>query len=868
MQLRICVLAVTIIACGQLGFAAQAPQPKGGAGVAVTGVVTDPQGGVIPGAQVELTISNAAASATAGATLVTEAAGAFRFDRVAPGSYDLRVSFEGFEPKTVHVTVGSRAPGLLRVTLAVAGLAQEVTVSNGGLQADTTAGNNLNAIVVDQNALNDLPVFDQDYVGTLSRFLDAGSIGTNGVTLIVNGMEANSVGVSPSAIQQIKINQDPYSAEYSRPGRGRIEVITKAGAEAFHGTANLMFRDSTFNARDPFAASKPSEQRRIFEGFFGGPIGDGKRSSFVISANHDEEDQQAIVFAAGPNGTIQDNVPSPSRNTLISGSISHQRDEKTTITFRGSRQQRSQTNGRVGGLTLRESSTNYDSSETEGVYTQSTVLTPKLLHQTRVMYGQEYEDTVSTSKAPRIVVLDAFIGGGAQADLLRTEHHATLTDTLTWTISHHTVKGGINVPDWSRRRFDDGSNAGGTFYFASLSTYALGQPYAFVQQQGNGHVAFLEKLIGVFVQDEIQFNRNLTIALGLRYDWQNYFGDTNNVSPRGSIAWAPRALGRSIIRGGAGLFYDRSGPVVISDLLHSRDGRLNRYVLSDPGYPDPLTPGQSLAAQPRSLVQLAPDVGLPATLQYSLGVERQLGKATLSVTYIGMHGYGLFLSRDVNAPLPPLYDARPDPSLGVVRQIESNGRLQADSIQVTMRGGVTKFFNGQLQYTLGRTRNDTNGVTWFPANDYNQQGEWARADFDQRHRFDALGTFKVGDLMRLGVAVSLYSGKPYTLLAGQDLFNNGRSNARPAGVPRNSLDGPGYADVDVRWSRDLLVRPGKKLGKKPDDSTSLTVGLDAFNVLNRTNYSGYIGTIDSPLFGRAIAAQPPRRVQVSLRAKF
>jgi hypothetical protein len=858
MQLRVLIFTVWIV----VGLMTSAFAQQTGTGVAVSGVVIDPLGAVIPGAQVELTAGAALAVAQ---TMMTDASGTFRFDRVMPGSYDVHVTFEGFEPKTVHVTVGSRAPSPLRVTLPLAGLTQEVTVSNGSLQADTTAGNNLNAIVVDQSALADLPVFDQDYVATLSRFLDSASIGTNGVTLVVNGMEANGLGVSASAVQQIKINQDPYSAEYSRPGRGRIEVITKTGADAFHGTANVLFRDSAFNARDVFATSKPREQRRIFEGYLGGPIGDGKRSSFVVSLNHDEEDQQAIVFAAGPDGTIRANVPSPSSNTFVSGSVSHQRNEKTTMTFRASRLRRTQTNGRVGGLTLPEAATNYETTETEGVYTQSTVLSAHLLHQTRVMYGQEYENTVSVSAAPRIVVLDSFIGGGAQADLLRTEHHATLTDTLTWTVSRHTVKGGINIPDWSRRRFDDGSNAGGTFYFANLQQYALGQPYAFIQQQGNGHEAFLEKVLGVFVQDEIQFNRNLTVALGLRYDWQNYFGDNNNVAPRGSVAWAPAALAHSVIRGGAGLFYDRTGPVVISDLLHSRDGRLLRYVLSDPGYPDPLLPGQSLSAQPRSIVQLSPDVHIPATLQYSLGVERQLHKAaTVSVTYIGMRGYGLFLSRDVNAPPPPAYDVRPDPAYGVVRQIESTGRLHTDSLQVTVRGGLTRYFMGQLQYTLSRTDNNTNGVAWFPANDYDSRGEWARADFDQRHKFDALGTLKFGDVTRLGVAVSLYSGKPYTLLAGEDLFNNGRGSARPAGVPRNGLEAAGYADVDLRWSRDLLRRKGKNA----DDATTLTVGLDAFNILNRTNYGTYIGTIDSPLFGRPISAQSPRRMQLSLRARF
>jgi outer membrane receptor protein involved in Fe transport len=469
------------------------------------------------------------------------------------------------------------------------------------------------------------------------------------------------------------------------------------------------------------------------------------------------------------------------------------------------------------------------------------------------------------SAAPRIIVQDAFTAGGAQQNLLRTEHHGTLTDAFTWTPSRHTVKAGINIPDWSRRRFDDNTNTAGTFYFANLAQYQLGLPYAFIQQQGNGHQAFLEKVLGLFAQDEMQVTPRLTVAVGVRYDWQNYFHDDNNLAPRGSIAWAPTALSRTIVRGGAGLFYDRSGPLIISDLLTSRAGLLQRYVLTDPGYPDPLRPGDSLAAQPSSVVQLSPDTHIPSTLQYSAGIERQIGKATtVSVTYVGTRGDGLFLSRDLNAPAPPLYDGRPNPDRGVVRQVESSGRLIGHSLQLMMRGNVTRVFSGQMQYSFGRAMNDTNGVSWFPANDYDLSGEWARADFDKRHGFEGLGTLKLGNVMRFGVALSLSTGKPYTLLAGQDLSGNARGSARPAGVARNSLTGPGYADLDLRWSREI----GLHARPKPNDPWSLTVGVDAFNVLNHTNFTSYVGTVTSPLFGRPTSAQPSRRLQFSIRTKF
>ena len=158
--------------------------------------------------------------------------------------------------------------------------------------------------------------------------------------------------------------------------------------------------------------------------------------------------------------------------------------------------------------------------------------------------------------------------------------------------------------------------------------------------------------------------------------------------------------------------------------------------------------------------------------------------------------------------------------------------------------------------------NDTSGVNWQPPNSYDLSLEYARADFDQRHRFDFIGTFNQGSWANLGVALALYSGRPYSITTGHDDFDTGTANARPAGVARNSAEGPGYADLDLRWSKELFLRGAQKSGP------GLTIGVDAFNLLNRVNYSRYVGTLTSPFFGQAISSQPARRVQLSLRFRF
>jgi len=134
------------------------------------------------------------------------------------------------------------------------------------------------------------------------------------------------------------------------------------------------------------------------------------------------------------------------------------------------------------------------------------------------------------------------------------------------------------------------------------------------------------------------------------------------------------------------------------------------------------------------------------------------------------------------------------------------------------------------QYLLGRVYTDVGGIRTinsFPADNWNLAGEWARADYDYRHRFNLLGNFTPGMRFTLGVAFAVNSGAPYSITTGRDDNRDGLANDRPAGVPRNSLVGPGYVGLDVRASRDFY------LGAKKEKGAVLTPAVDAFNVPNR-----------------------------------
>ena len=270
----------------------------------VQGVVADPTGAIVPNAEVDLLNADGSIAGT------TKSDGVGNFLMAAPhaGSFTLVISEPGFE--TVHLPVTVRpnvvsaaAPAAhvmaapLHITLPIAAVATNVRV-NGDTDEDLTASEeNRDSSVLTSSDLKALPIFDNDYVTAMSSFLDDSASGTGGSGLMVDGVEANRATVSASAVQEVRINQDPYSAQYYWPGRGQMEIITKSAADKYHGQFNFLFRDSALNAQNALAPSKPFEQRRVYEGSTTGPIFFAKKSSFLASFNRAEEDLNSVVNA-------------------------------------------------------------------------------------------------------------------------------------------------------------------------------------------------------------------------------------------------------------------------------------------------------------------------------------------------------------------------------------------------------------------------------------------------------------------------------------------------------------------------------------------------------------------------------------------
>ncbi len=854
MRLIFRAFLLALLSCASLQSFAQA-------NFSVRGILLDRTGAGIPGAAVQL---ETPAGAQAGQS-TTNAQGEFALQGIYAGDYSLVVpAYSGFSSKTMPVHVSGNVTGI-RVSLTAEQVQQEMTV--GAEQTlSTDATENRDTITTTGEELRKLPVFDQDYIAALTPFLDASSGSSGGATIIVDGVEMKSAGVSASAIQEVRVNNDPYSAEFTRPGRGRIEIITKPGSPRFHGEANFIIRNAVFNAKNYFSQVRPPESRYIYEGHLSGPIGRGGHTSFIGSASHREQNTAAVVNAIGPSGPINENVLTPNRNSQYSIRVTHDFSDRHRLSLGYNFQNSSSTNAGVGGIVLPEAGYNLSSREDDAIFNDRLILSPNLINQLVVMFEKDEDVTASVTNAQSIQVSGSFVGGGAQADVERTENTIHVNEILTWSHKKHYIRVGVQLPQFSRRAVDDHTNRLGTYKFASLTNYAGSTPYVYTAQQGVGRGLYWINEFGSFIQDQIKVSPRVQLTLGLRYDWQTFLGDDNNLAPRVSLAYAP-GKGKTIIRVGTGLFYDRTGgdfPAIVK--LH--DGVvLHSIQVQNPKFP---VTGIDPNTLPTNLARFSTNVRSPYALQYSFGVERQLHNSlTLTAAYRGQAQVKSFRSRDANAPILPPNPSltanypRPNSSYGQIQQIESGGRTLTNALDLSFRGRAGRWFSGQAQYTFSRFEGNTAGINMFPQDQYHPNDEWGRSDQDRRQKFNLIGNINPDHWLSLGVTATQFSNSPYNETTGDDYFHTGLGNARPTGVGRNTLKGGSVASLDLLYNHDF------KLGKaKGEEAKVLSAGASAFNVLNHTNYTSYIGTLSSSRFGQPTAALAGRQLQFSVGYRF
>jgi len=902
--MRFIVLGLSLITfSAAAGFAASTSTPAAPTAPALQGTVADPSGAIVPGAEVDLVDASGAVAGS------YHSGGDGSFQIVPPhtGSFTLVVSEPGFETVRTPVMIGAAnaavgsvassglpVPALVRIILPIAQFATSVHVSADNSEDLTAPDENRDSSVMTSSDLKAMPIFDNDYATAMSAFLDQNVSDTGGAGLMVDGVEANRATVSASAVQEIRINQDPYSAQYYYPGRGQMEIITKSAAEHYHGQFNFLFRDSALNAQNALAPSKPFEQRQSYEGHITGPIPHAKKSSFLASVNRVIYDQDSVVSATlaptpdNPSGAYQANVPTPARDTEFSLRAARQFSEKNSGYVQYSYQDSTAQNQGVGGQTLAAAGYNNQYREDDTVAHLETILSPTMLNQVSLVAEHDYNRNNNVTEAPLVNVAGDFVSGSAQNDSFSSEYNARIYDMVTWTRGRNMVKAGVGAPHIDRRAYDDNTNALGSYTFGptlaadgvtvldtALQNYAAGLPSGFSQNTGDVHFIYHQQEAGGFIQDQFKWNSRFSITPGLRYDWQNFLANRRlGFSPRVSFAWVLDEQSKTIVRGGGGIYYDRFGSGPLLDLVRYQNARRRSITLSlDPAQLAdesatgcvPITNCITLAAQPPSIAELEPDAKLPYQIQYGVSIERQLGeKATGVVSVYSARGVDSFRSVDINAPTPQSdYTERPNPEFGRIREMQPAGLWEGNGFDLSYRGRLNKYFTGFGRYTWSHYESNTSGIGWFPQNQYDPSDEWSNAGFDRRQRMGMYAMFNPESVLNLSAGIFANTGTPWTVLTGTDAYGDDLFNTRPDGVDRNTETNPSYVDLDVRWGHDFAITPNKD-----EEAPRVGFSAGAFNVLNHENGTAIDPVETSTSFGEVTAVGPPRRIQLGMRFQF
>jgi outer membrane receptor protein involved in Fe transport len=292
---------VAILACG-LGLVLLPADARAQATGQITGVITDPSGSVVPGATVEVT--NQATGFTRNA--VTELDGVYTIPLLNPGVYEAKASLSGFRT-TVRGGIEVVVNGTARVDLKlqVGAIAEQVTVAASAPLVETK--NATLGVVIDQKKVVDLPLNGRNFtqLGTLIPGVVAPPSGLGGADgnatpggfgnvtggFNVNGMRNQSnnflldgspnndsfntgfvLRPPPDAIEEFKILTHSYDAEYGRNAGSVVNVVTKSGANSFHGGGWEFNRDDALQATNFFATAKPALKQNQYGAALGGPI--------------------------------------------------------------------------------------------------------------------------------------------------------------------------------------------------------------------------------------------------------------------------------------------------------------------------------------------------------------------------------------------------------------------------------------------------------------------------------------------------------------------------------------------------------------------------------------------------------------------
>jgi hypothetical protein len=821
--LKIVVLFFTVLT----PMAATAQQT----GATVHGLVADPESAVIPGATVTFTPAS-------GKALITQSQsdGTYVLHGVPAGTYSVTVTMQGFASFVkLGVKVATGQNLTLDAQMAIQEQKQEINVTTSSAQVSVDADNNASSTVLkgkDLDALSD----DPDELSSELTALAGPAAGPNGGQIYVDGFTGGQLPPK-SSIREIRINQNPFSAQYDRLGYGRVEVFTKPGTDKFHGQFNLQGITSALNSGNPLLnkfntpgqvdQTQPPYHTIFVLGNITGPL--AKNASFTVSGSHRAIQDNNLVNATilnmpafdtsltCPTGQVTCTFavanPEPQSRTDINPRLDLALGEKNTLVTRFQYEVNDQNNVGVGGLVLPTGGYNSSTSETTLQMSDTQVVSPRVINETRFEYQRESATEKALSTAPTIQVQGGFTGGGAPTGTSSDfQNHFEAQNYTSIQLAKNFIRLG------GRLRTTSDSNTttagtNGTFTYncvvialcpaGSTASYQDNQASQFTISQIVHPVSTTMVDLGIYAEDDWKARPNLSISYGIRYEMQNHLADHHDFAPRVSVRYGVgKASGnpKTVLNAGFGIFYDRYLLTNILTTLESNGINQIQTQIAPPAGCTPQNIAACTAGVPTSgnkTFSASPNLRTPYTLHYALGVDQQLFRgATLSVNYIRADGVHQFYSINANSPIGfdpannPIYPIPPSTPTGhpVVRDTyESGGVFRQNQLVANVNIRPSRIFNVSGYGVLNFAKSDTGGITSYPSADfYNIGKDFGRATFDTRYRMFLFGSLNLPHTITLSPIIILSAGTPYNITAG--IVNlSGQQNSRPAFGPANGI---------------------------------------------------------------------------------
>jgi Carboxypeptidase regulatory-like domain len=901
--IRTLVLVPVLLHAFLTGTVAQTVDPS-----ELRGTVTAQTNDVVVGAVVTIRDGAGQTSATR-----TDQAGNYVFTLLPPGTYTVTIAAEGFKEFSANIRLRPRQAASLNAELNVAFSTSmdvtEVTDRPGPSRRDPK--HNVSSMTLTGREIATLP---DDPTQFLERLIQlAGGARPGDVVLYVDGFREYKLFPPKDLIQMIRINSNPFSAEFSDRSLRRIEITTKPGSDTFHGELKFQGRSSALDARNPFADTKPTMRYLNYSGYLQGPVAKD-HVAFLAYGGLWQQDENAVVHAtvldaarslAQPFVTT---VPTPLRERAVllktdfkaSNQLVNATYARTTDT-RGNQ-------GLEGGFGLPENA--FDSSSIDDVVrTWWTWLGRRWFNDMRVEINRHTDRSTARLIAPAVRVLDAFNAGGNQnTNTQRTTEGLQAIDSMTLQTGTHTWKAGAQFIS-ARRESVDRSGFGGTFTFGAgverdadgvpildpsgqpisispIENYRrtlLGlpgyHPSQFLIVTGDPQVELVQWNLAWFVLDDWVISKRLSLSYGIRQELQNNIEmePRRTLAPRGYLSWLVDSEGKNAIKVGVGAFYTPVDPDITFETRRLDGTRQRQLVIDEPDFFSTVpTSLAGLSAIEPTVYTKSPDLAMPRAYRGRIAYERQLS-ATLwgVIQYDYSNGGNLLLSRNINAPIPWSNGPIKPPAF----QYESIGRSSEHELLVGLRGSI-----GQntvvANYTFGQRYGNTDGAATLPANSYDLSAEWGPLSNDRRHDFVAGANLALPHGVFLSPFITFTSGRPFNITTGRDDNTDSVFTDRPAFAnpgDRNAIATPyGLFNPNPQPGDPIIPR---NFGREPSQTTvnlavsktfqkAIAISLSVENLMNAARLYGTNGVITSPTFGLPNLALNGRRFELGVRYNF